>query len=170
MSWVPGPIIEREPVMSHEPTDDIKLTWEDLIVDRVTVDEAAAWMAEWRWLGLGRIAPIFLSRFGNWFFHRPDGSVHMLEVTEASVERVAPDSAHFQSAVNTREWQEQYLYSALVLRFRRQGVVALGRQAIGFAPHPVFVDSLDQCKPMVLDMAVWQSICGQTMRQVRGVA
>lgn len=155
--------------MSHQPPDHIKLTWDDLIVDHVTPDEAASWMADWEWLGLGRIAPIFLSRFGNWFFHRPDGSVHMLEVTEAVVEQVAPDFATFQAAVNTQDWQEQYLYSALVLQYRRQGVTALGRQAIGLAPHPVFVDSLDKCKAMVLDMIVWQSICGQTMRQVRGV-
>jgi hypothetical protein len=94
----------------------------------------------------------------------------MLEVTEASVEQVAPDFAQFQAAVNTQEWQERYLYSALVMKYRRQGILALGRQAIGLAPHPAFVDSLDKCKAMVLDMVVWQSICGQTMRQVRGVA
>jgi hypothetical protein len=156
--------------MPHQPTGDIKLTWDDLIVDQVTPDEAAAWLAEWEWLGLGRIAPIFLSRFGNWFFHRLDGSVHMLEIAEASVEQVAPDFARFQVAVNTLEWQEQYLYSALVLRYRREGIVALGRQVIGFAPHPAFVVSLDKCKPMVFDMIVWQSICSQIMRQARGVA
>ena len=156
--------------MPHQPTDDIKLTWDDLIIDQVTPGEAAVWLTEWKWLGLGRIAPIFLSRFGNWFFHRPDGSVHMLDVTEALVEQVAPDFGRFQAAVSTREWQEQYLYSALLLRYRREGIVAAGRQVIGFAPHPAFVDSLDKCKPMVLDMVVWQSICGQTMRQVRGMA
>jgi hypothetical protein len=32
------------------------------------------------------------------------------------------------------------------------------------------VDSLDKCTPMVFDMVVWQSICAQTLRQVRGVA
>lgn len=151
------------------PTGDIKLTWADLIIDNVMPDEAAAWLADWQWLGLGRIAPVFLSRFGNWFFRRPDGSVHMLEVTEASIEQVATDFAQFQAVVNTQEWQEQYLYSALVLDYRRQGVTALGRQVIGFAPHPALVPSIQSCKVMVFDMLVWQSISGQTMRQVRGV-
>jgi hypothetical protein len=155
--------------MPHQPPDNIKLTWGDLIVDQVTPEESASWLVDWQWLGLGRIAPIFLSRFGNWFFHRPDGSVHMLEVTEAAVEQVAPDFASFQAAVNRREWQEQFFYSALVLKYRRQGIVALERQAIGLAPHPVLVDSIDKCKAMVLDMVIWQSICGQTMSQVRGV-
>jgi len=147
---------------------EFKFTWDDLIVSNVTPDEAAAWLSSWQWLGLGRIAPIFLSRFGNWFFHRTDGSIHMLEVTEADVKQVAPNFAAFQAAVNTQEFQEQYLYSALAMRFRRQGVIATGRQAIGFAPHPALADSLDNCRPMVLDMQVWQTICGQTMQQVRG--
>ena len=150
--------------------DDIKLTWEDLIVDRVTEAEAAAWLADWQWLGLGRIAPVFLSRFGNWFFLRPDGAVHMLHVCEAVVELVAPDFDKFQALVNTQEGQEKCLYSALVLQFRRQGIVARGRDAIGFAPHPAFVSSLDACKVMVLTMNVWQAICGQAMRQIRGAA
>src|SRR5215469_15011475 len=154
--------------MPEHPTE-IKFTWADLIVDHITSDEATAWLADWQWLGLGHIAPIFLSRFGNWFFRRTDDSIHMLEIAEATVEQVAPDFSSFQAAMNTQEWQEQYLYSALVMKYRRQGVVALGRQAIGFSPHPALVDSLDKCKAMVLDMVVWQRICGQTMRQVRGV-
>jgi hypothetical protein len=156
--------------MPHQPSGDINLTWGDLIVDHVTPEEAAAWLAEWEWLGLGRIAPIFLSRFGNWFFHHPHGSIHMLEITEASVEQVAPDLARFQAAVNRPDWQEQYLYSALVLRYRREGIVASGRQVIGFAPHPACVGSLDNCKAMAFDMIVWQSICGQIMRQARSAS
>lgn len=152
----------------QQPDDDIKLTWDDLIVDHITADEATAWLGDWDWLGLGRIAPIFLSRFGNWFFHRPDGTIHMLEVTGAAVEQLALNFDEFRAVVNTQAWQEQYLYSALVLRYRREGVIAMDRQAIGFVPHPALVPSLDACKPMVLDMIEWQSICGQTMRQVQG--
>lgn len=162
------PIIQRWFAMHDQPADDVKLAWDDLIVDHITPDETAAWLAEWQWLGLGRIAPIFLSRFGNWFFRRPDGSVHMLEIAEGSVDQMAPDFGEFQAAVNRQDWQEQYLYSALVLRYRRRGIVASGRQVIGFAPHPAFVDSLDKCTPMLFDMIVWQSICGQTLRQARG--
>jgi hypothetical protein len=149
--------------------NEIKLTWQDLIVDNVSADEAARWLADWEWLGVGKIAPIFLSRFGNWFFQRPDGSVHMLGITDATVEQVAPDFSQFQAAVNTQEWQEKYLCSALVVAYRRDGIVALDRQVIGFVPHPVHVESLRTCKPMVFDMPVWQSICGQTLRQVRCV-
>ena len=152
--------------MCPEADDNsIKLTWDDLIVDHVTEAEAGDWLADWTWLGLGRLAPIFLSRFGNWFFQCPDGSINMLDVCKAVVEPVAPDFARFQTLVNTQTWQEDYLYSALVLRYRRRGIVARRRDAIGFAPHPAFAQSLDACQVMVLSMRVWQSICGQTMRQ-----
>jgi hypothetical protein len=156
--------------MPEQPTEDIRLTWDDLIVDHITPDEAEAWLADWQWLGLGRVSLIFLSRFGDWFFRRPDGSVHRVDITDASVAQVAPNFEAFRAAVNTEDWQEQYLFLSLVLKYRGQGVVPLGRQAIGFAPHPVLVDSLDKCTPMVFDMDVWQSICAQTLRQVRGVA
>ncbi len=85
--WPPQ-IVIRYATPMQQPGDDIKLTWDDLIVDNVTPDEAAAWLGDWDWLGIGRMAPIFLSRFGNWFFYRPDGSIHMLEVSEAVIEQV----------------------------------------------------------------------------------
>jgi hypothetical protein len=148
--------------------DELKLTWDDLIVENVTPTEAANWLADWEWFLDGQIAPIFLSRFGNWFYHRPDGSVEHFDVLEARVERIADDFPQFQRLVNTREWQEQYLYSALVLKYRREGIVARDRDAIAFTPHPAQVESLDTCKVIVMTMNVLQSIYGQTMRMIRG--
>jgi hypothetical protein len=147
-------------------SSNINLSWDDLIVNHLTAEEIKAWLGDWEWFGMGQIAPVFLSRFGNWFFRCPDGSVHMLDVCSAEIGFIAPDFEHFQRLVNTQDWQEKFLYSALLLKYRRQGLVARGRDAIGFTPPPVFVKSLDDCKPMVLDMHVWQSICGQTMQQV----
>ncbi len=143
--------------------DDIKLTWEDLILDNVTSDEAAAWLGNWDWLVSGRLSPVFLSRFGNWFLRRPDGSTDLLDVIDGTIETIAATPEVFVAAVNTLDWQEQYLYSALVLKYRRQGIVAHGRDAIAFAPHPSLARSLDDCQVMVMTMNLWQSICGQTV-------
>jgi hypothetical protein len=71
-----------------QPSHNTKLTWSDLILDNMTPAEATAWLADWQWLGIGRIAPIFVSRFGDWFFHRPDGSIHELNIESAAVHRV----------------------------------------------------------------------------------
>jgi hypothetical protein len=140
---------------------EIKLTWEDLILDNVTGDEAAAWLLNWDWLVSGDVCPIFLSRFGNWFLRRLDGSTDLLDVIDGKVETISTTPEGFVSAVNTQDWQEQYLYSALVMKYRREGIVARGRDAIAFVPHPAFVESLGKCKVMVVTMNVWQSICGQ---------
>ena len=93
--------------------DAIKLTWEDLVLDEVTADEAAAWLPQWKWLVSGQVYPVFLSRFGNWFLRRPDGSTDLLDVHDGVVEPIAASPEAFDAAVNTPQWQEQYLYSAL---------------------------------------------------------
>ena len=144
--------------------DAIKLTWEDLILDEVTADEAAAWLPQWNWLVSGQVYPVLLSRFGNWFLRRPDGSTDLLDVHDGVTERVAASPEAFDAAVNTPQWQEQYLYCALVLRYRREGVVARGRDVIAFAPHPALVESIEHCKVMVMHVAAWQAICAQTLR------
>lgn len=148
--------------------DPIRLTWEDLILDNVTAEEASAWLSEWKWLLSGQIYPVFLSRFGNWFLRRPNGSTDLLDVQDGTVERIASSPEEFEAAVNTQEWQESHLYSALVLQYRRDGIVARDRDAIAFAPHPAIMNSIDNCQIMVMHMAVWQSICGQTLRQLHG--
>ena len=158
------PIAAQDTMQGDEP----KFTWEDLIVDNVTPEEASAWLAPWDWLVSGRVYPVFLSRFGNWFLRRPDGATDLLDVHEGIIERVAPTPEAFDAAVNTLDWQEQFLYSALVMRYRRQGVVARDRDAIAFAPHPALVQSIDACRPMLIHMNAWQAICGQTLRPAAG--
>jgi hypothetical protein len=143
--------------------EDLKFTWEDIIVENVTPDEAAAWTSDWNWFLSGEFYPVFLSRFGNWFLRRPDGSTEFFEINEGTIETIADTPEEFQASVNTLEWQERYLYSALVMQYRRQGIVARGRDGIAFVPHPSFVESLDECKVMI----VLQSISGQLMRQFR---
>jgi hypothetical protein len=146
---------------------DPKFTWEDIIVDNVTPDEAAAWSVDWAWFLSGQFYPVFLSRFGNWFLRRPDGSTQFFEINEGTIVTIAATPEEFQACVNTVEWQERYLYSALVMKYRRQGVVARGRDGIAFVPHPSFVASIDACKVMVMSMNVLQSLSGQSMRQMR---
>jgi hypothetical protein len=114
------------------------------------------------------LSPIFLSRFGNWFFRSQDDSIELFDVVDVRIERIANDFTQFQRLVNNREWQEQYLYSALLLKYRREGIVTRGRDAVGFAPHPALVESLDECQVMVMSMNVLQSVYGQTMRMTRG--
>jgi hypothetical protein len=140
-----------------------KLTWDDLTVGDLTPDEMNRWLPQWYWLVSGELAPIFLSRFGNWFLRRRDGSTDELDVCDGILTRIAATPAEFDAMVNTPEWQEQHLYSALVLKYRRQGIIARGRDAIAFVPHPIFAPSIDQCKVITLDMGAWQAICCQSL-------
>ena len=51
---------------------------------------------------------------------RPDGSTDLLDVHDGVIARVAASAEAFDAAVIMHDWQERYLYSALVMRYRRE--------------------------------------------------
>ncbi len=65
------------------------LTWADLLVDGITPGNCRLWLAEWTPHIAGRVSPIFLNKFGSWFFRRPEGHVDMLDVFTGALQKVA---------------------------------------------------------------------------------
>ena len=144
----------------------MKLSWNDLVVDGVTPEEAQQWLSDWSFLGLGRVAPICLSRFGDWFMLRPDGAVDRIDVLEFRIDRVAPSMEAFEAQMNDPGWQHESLLSWLVAELHEAGVVARERRCYGFAPPPAFSGRISRNDVLVLDMLVWQTICAQTWQQI----
>ena len=142
----------------------MKLGWDDILIQNPTSAETEAWLADWTFLDLGRVAPICLSRFGDWFLLRPSGEVFRLDVLEFQFERLAPSFDSFQTLLNDTDWQHDILLSWLVADLHDAGVVAGKRQCYGFAPHPVFTGQISKERVSLLDTMVWQSICAQTWK------
>lgn len=146
----------------------MKLTWDDLLIQDVPSETLGRALSPWSFLFEGRVAPIFLNRFGSWFLQRPDGSVEMLDVLDGSVRRLGEDLESFWRAVNTPEWQEEYLLSLDVRDLHVAGKVAKGSDCYALAPHPVFGgvnpgrgDAVVPERVAVVSLDVWQSICRQ---------
>ena len=142
----------------------MNLGWDDILIQDLTPAEAGAWLAEWAFLNLGRVAPICLSRFGDWFLLRPAGEVVRLDVLEFQIDPVAPSAEAFRSLMNDPDWRHDILLSWLVADLRDAGVIAGERQCYGFAPHPVVSRQISKERVMVMDTVVWQSICAQIWR------
>jgi Domain of unknown function (DUF1851) len=115
----------------------------------------------WRYLVQERVAPVFMSKFGDWLLRRPDGSTVELSVIDGTFETVARTPEEFAANVNTQKWQEVHLLSAQVHELHQQGKIPGSGQCYGFAPHPVFTGKLELSTVMILDILVWQSICAQ---------
>jgi hypothetical protein len=148
----------------------VRLTWADLLIDEITPEDFQRWITNWQGVIGGQIAPAFMNKFGTWFLRRPEGNVEMLDVFSGAVERIAETYEAFVCEVNEQWWQEDYLLSKVVFQLREAGKVPGPRQCYAIAPHPalggpnpMLDEPIDPRFVMVLDIAVWQSICSQAV-------
>jgi hypothetical protein len=147
-----------------------RLTWDDLLVQDITPEQFRDWLSPWAGVVTGRVAPVFMSKFGSWFLLRPEGHVEMLDVFTGQVARMADGYDDFMPQVNEQRWHETYLFSELVFQLHQAGKVPGPAQCYALAPHPALGgpspargDTIDLKFVMIADVSVWQSICAQSV-------
>ena len=147
-----------------------RLTWDDLLVQDITPEQFRDWLSPWAGVVSGRMAPAFMSKFGSWFLRRPEGHVEMLDVLTGQIERMADNYDDFMREVNEQWWHETYLFSKLVYELHQVGKVPGVGQCYALAPHPALGgpnpnigDAINTSFVTVTDVAVWQSICAQSL-------
>jgi hypothetical protein len=139
----------------------IKLTWDDLLIQNISEADAQAWLANWTGIIEGEVYPVFMSKFGDWFLRRRDGSTDELSVIEGTCSKIAQTPEEFDALVNQPEWQEVHLLSLQVFQLHERGVIPGPGQCYAFAPHPILTGQINIDQAMVMDIGVWQSICSQ---------
>jgi hypothetical protein len=144
----------------------LKLTWDDLLVQNFTESDVQAWLGNWPGRITGRVAPVFLSKFGDWFLRRPDGSTDEFSVIEGTYSRIASTPEEFSALVNKEEWQRQHLLSLLVAQLHERGVIPPAGKCYALVPHPVLLGRIDINRVILMDINVWQSICSQLFNQL----
>jgi hypothetical protein len=140
-----------------------KLTWDDLVIANIPEQDYRTWLGYWSRWGTGRVSPLFMSKFGDWFLRHPDGNTSELSVLEGTHENVARTPDEFSALANSQSWQEQHLLSLLVFQLHERGIVPGPGQCYGFAPHPLLVGRIDLNQVMVMPTGAWQAICVQTL-------
>ena len=139
----------------------IKLTWDDILDQHMAGDLAARCLGPWSATIGGRVAPIAMSKFGDWILRREDGSTYELSVLEGTFEKIADSPEEFRRQVNQREWQEKHLLSLIVYSLHERGIIPREGQCYAFAPHPILVGRIVPETAMIMDIVVWQHICAQ---------
>jgi len=145
----------------------LRLTWNDLLVQNISESNAREWLGCWQGVIKNKVAPLFMSKFGDWFLRHPDGSTHELSVIEGTYSTIASTPEEFGSLVNSATWQEEHLMSLVVQQLHERKMVPQEGQCYAFAPHPVLAGGIDIDRAMLMDIGVWQHICAQTV-SVRG--
>lgn len=148
----------------------IELDWNDLIVDDLTAEEFRDGLMPWHNLITGRVAPVFMTKFGSWYLRRPDGQVDLLDVLNGTLTVANRSYEDFVREVNQRWWQEIFLHSELVARLHVVGKIPSPGQCYALAPHPALGgpnplngDTVEPSFVTVMDIPVWQSICAQSL-------
>lgn len=140
-----------------------KLTWDDLLIRRFPEEKIRGWLGGWGNAVSGRIAPIAMSKFGDWFLRHEDGSTYELSVLEGTHEKIASSPEEFTAMMNQQSWQEQHLLSLLVLSLHEKGIIPKEEECYAFAPHPILTGKIQLAHVMVMEIGVWQHICSQIL-------
>ena len=140
----------------------MSLSWSDIFLQGQEFDFQRL-LAEWSPLVGGRLQPIGMSAFGDLYFLRPDGAVHVLDVLEGAVRLVAESQTAFGACMNSKEWQDANLMPEVVWQLQQRGLVRGHGQVFGFAPHPAFAGKIAPETALALDAIVWHSICSQSV-------
>jgi hypothetical protein len=138
-----------------------KLIWDDLMIHNISASDAQTWLGYWTGMVRGKVAPVFMSKFGDWFLRRPDGGTDELSVIDFTYSTVASTPEEFASLVNTQAWQEEHLLSFQVAQLHERGVVPGPGQCYALAPHPMWSGRIDIERATLMEIGVWQHICAQ---------
>ena len=141
------------------------LSWNDLFIESISPELAASCLADWDFLLGGRFAVVGMSKFGDWFLRRPDGSTDELSAIEGALSKVADTPEDFIRLMNEPHWQGDHLLSGLVAQLHSDGMIPEADQCYGFAPHPILVGHIDKSAAMIFSIPVWQTICAQTFSE-----
>lgn len=140
----------------------MQLSWNDLIIENIDPALAKRCLDEWQFILSGDCAPIFISKFGDWFLQRKDGSIDELSVIEGEVTPVARNFDEFRMLMNSVDWQEEHLLSRLIYELHLRSIVPGDGECYAIAPHPIFSGKIEVENILVMSLPVWQSICAQT--------
>jgi hypothetical protein len=140
-----------------------KLTWDDLLIQNISQQEAQLWLGYWSGWIKDRVVPVFMSKFGDWFLRRQDGSTVEFSVIEGTYSVIASTPEEFSALVNNADWQENHLLSLLVAQLHERNIVPPPGQCYAIAPHPVWTGTINLDQVMLMDTGIWQHICAQAL-------
>jgi hypothetical protein len=127
-------------------------------------------LESWRWIGeLAGMTPALTNAFGDVFLQGPDGSFSFLDTLGGRLERVWPDAASLQSAINSREAQDEYLMVGLASAAGDAGLSPEPEQVLSFKVPPVLGGQLAVENLELADFVVAVNTAGQIHQQVKSL-
>ncbi len=139
----------------------IKLNWDDLLIKDIPFELAQRCLQMWEYAIAGQVAPIYLSKFGDWFLRHPDGKTSQLSVIEGTYQVIPNTPDEFTNQLNSQSWQEDHLLSLIIYELHLQDVIPGPGECYALAPHPMIYGKIDIENIMIMQIEPWQIICSQ---------
>lgn len=124
-------------------------------------------LRNWAWLVPESFTVWIVSRIADMFLVSPDGSVHMLDVGEGTLTRVADRREDFRAKLDESDHADDWLAIALVERCVAAGLTLQTGQCYGFVRPPVLGAkyTVENVRPIALDDYV--GACGSVHEQIK---
>lgn len=142
------------------------LTLDDLTVSISHLDRASL-LRDWLWLIGPTKLPLLVTALGNVFLlDTAEGSVHVLDVGPATLQRVAGSRDEFRQLLRNKEFVVEHFVPVIVVRMRESGRLLAAGQLYGFKTLPPLGGeySADNLQPT--DIETHFSLLGQTHERV----
>lgn len=121
----------------------------------------------WSWF-LGKpFQPLLMTAFGDWFLADDKGAVFLLDLLDGGLTQIAGSAIEFQRLLETEEKQDDWLLPGFI-----EAMIVAGRprprgKCYAYQVHPAIGGQLASSNLILLDIGVWQLICGQIHQQLR---
>jgi hypothetical protein len=137
-------------------------------IRRFDAQSYSAALESWSWLdGLAGLSPALSNAFGDLFLQAEDGSFAFLSTLDGTLQRVWPDAAALQAAMNTPQAQDEFLIIGLVQDASAAGLDPGPGEVLSFKVPPVLGGQVDAGNLEVTDFVVAVNLAGQIHQQVK---
>jgi hypothetical protein len=123
-------------------------------------------LESWDWIDFDGKNPIVATAFGDFFFESCKG-IFFLDKVSGSLERVCDNSEQLKSILNTKDGQDHYLMSELVLLARENGLILKENECYEFKVSPFLGGELNYENMDIMSFKVSLHITGQLIKQVK---
>ena len=120
----------------------------------------------WDWIDFEGKNPIAVTAFGDIFFDSSQG-IFFLDTVSGQLDYVCQTKSDLEQLLNTRDGQDHYLMSELVLLARDNGLMLQDGQCYEFIIHPMLNGEIEISNLQVMDFKISLHITGQLVKQIK---
>lgn len=140
----------------------------DYIIDHSGLDWAHL-LSGWEWLLPAEFSVWLMNRYGDLFLILPDGSIHMMDIGDGSLTKMAESKDEFSRIIDEDGNADDWLMIPLVDRLVAAGVLLQPGKCYSHLTPPVLGGDYTVENTVVLPVAEHYGLYGSYHEQLRGV-